>query len=213
MNDEQSKSVKGDTEARIAMNPAIVADHGRTAGGSRRWGGGVASLVRFVHGRLLMAWLKLRHGGLVDSLAALAVHLEDDVFPASRESGGDRISIDALGDDQTAKLVGRCGDTDLQLPGLEEIAIALRERQIYRVNLDSELEFGQVVDAFLILLYATPLLQTVTPVAVIELPHGLFSRTGAAAKTFALVFKKRPPAAGNTCLMVEHRTNGNGCIV
>jgi len=54
-------------------------------------------------------------------------------------------------------------------------------------------------------------LRVAHPLAVVELPPGLFRATGAAARTFALVYRKRPPAKSATCLVIPWPGGCDAC--
>jgi signal transduction histidine kinase len=125
--------------------------------------GPLSSLWQVLYGKCLLAYLRLKHRRLTNSLMALAVHLEDDLFPSMQDAGEPRLTLDLEDDDGHVCVRAQLSGRRTEFPGLEVAARVLRASGVEHVSLDTKLEYGQIVDAFMLLLHAAPLLADCTP--------------------------------------------------
>jgi len=116
--------------------------------------------LRFARGAWVMRRLSLRHRGLLRELRPLAVALEQRISPRHQGSGAlfNVFTISAEGvtlndDPEDTAQVAEC-----------PLLIAkLQSMPLQRIELDIQLEEGQVMEAFLLLFHAHPHLATATP--------------------------------------------------
>ncbi len=98
-----------------------------------------------------MVRLTLAHRGLVGALRTLAVHLERDVFPMLQNEGRLTLFVQVH---ERGGLTGSSGSHKFVFPGTEEVALRLRRWDVRELRLDTQLEYGQLVEAVLLLLHA-----------------------------------------------------------
>lgn len=126
------------------------------------WRGWIQSLSH-IHGYLLFAALKVWHRDFVRSCRPLALHLENEVFPALRTRHDKWINIHfettAAGD----RLVGTTTSSRYEFPGTEVVAQSLRSLGVECLRLDTMLEFGQIVEVLLMLVHASHELPDASP--------------------------------------------------
>lgn len=117
----------------------------------------------FVYGHVLFFFLKLCYRPLLRDVMSLAVHLEDAVFPGLRRHGQRWLTLRLTRRDESHELSAVGGDERFELPGLGGLARALAHLDIGEVRLDTYLEYGQIVDAFVLLRYVAPHLGDAEP--------------------------------------------------
>ena len=107
-----------------------------------------------IQGFFLLFYLKLRHRRFVRDARPLALHLERRLFPMLR--GGKRDTLTLYVHEATgSRLTGVSGGSEFGFPGTERLTNHLRSIGVRTVHLDTDLEYGQIVEAFLILLYVS----------------------------------------------------------
>jgi signal transduction histidine kinase len=116
-----------------------------------------------VYGHLLYFLVKARHRRFVNDVMALAIHLEDHVFPRLRNDRRARIHLLPKEVFGQRRLTIRSDDEDIAFEGMDGIARKLDDLGVRGVRLDTRLEYGQILDAFVLLLHVAPKLGSAAP--------------------------------------------------
>lgn len=110
------------------------------------------------HGQILFRYLKWRFRRELRELIPLALFLERDLFQELRDSRVELLRVDVLPNELRLFYEHlRQGDPQDVVPSAQ-LAETLIRLGIRRVQLDTRLEFGQIVEAFLLFAYAHPAL-------------------------------------------------------
>lgn len=111
-----------------------------------------AALV-LIAGLVLLQGLYVRYARLLRNLRPLATHLEKHVFPALNSNGVAWFSLLVSEQDGERRLHGQTASyRSIEFPGTRRVADALNALGVRELRLDTRLESGQIVLAFLLLL-------------------------------------------------------------
>ena len=127
-----------------------------------------------IEGRLCSVWghlgwfflfkiLKVRHRRAMREAMPIALHLENEIFPGLRARREPWLTLHVSGGDDQSWLRGSSGRRDFQFPGTSQLAACLRALDIDHVRLDTSLEYGQIVQSFLVILHAGKALDDAEP--------------------------------------------------
>jgi len=134
---------------------------------ARAGGPGLIGKVRaawpHLHGYVLLLVLRGRYRSLTRDARPLALHLEREVFPALRERGEKWLSLFIDEEGGPSRLRGASGRAAFEFPGTEPLAGHLRAVGVERLRLDTSLEYGQMVEALLILRHVAREFPSATP--------------------------------------------------
>ena len=130
---------------------------------SRKAGIKGRAFLAFVHGHVLMRYLRIRHHSFLQQAAPLAILLETKIFPALKQENVKCFDLCVIKRDRKPVLVARTGAEELRLDECERLASALERIGVRGVRLDTKLEYGQIVEALLLLLRVHSHLHRATP--------------------------------------------------
>jgi len=149
----------------------MTGDPGRNASVFRQ-------VFRYVHGAWTMRLLKFRYREVLRELAPLAMHLERELFPQLRNERCTRLAlVPTKGNDGRFRMAGKSKRHEHVFDDTSRIAQACEEHNVTWVSLDAQLEYGQVIEALLLLFHAAP---EVAGVAPAETPYRGSRRRGVA---------------------------------
>jgi class 3 adenylate cyclase len=114
----------------------------------------VSLLATHIQGNWVLRRLRYRHRAFVRDITPLAEHLESDVFPLLIEDRHGFLVLHVENDRERPRLAGKVGVREFSFPGTEACGAWLSAHGIKEVHLDTRLELGQIVEAFLVLIYA-----------------------------------------------------------
>ncbi|NQU44728.1 HAMP domain-containing histidine kinase [bacterium] len=115
--------------------------------------------LSLIRGHLLFIFLKFRHRRLIGPLRPLAQYLEGSLFPILIEDGEKWLFLDVRENEGNPVLAGVTEEREFEFPGGSHLARELRRIDVRRVQLDVRLEFGQILEALLVLFHAAPWLR------------------------------------------------------
>ena len=117
-------------------------------------------LALHIEGQVLSKYLQVRYAKLLHAVRPLGLYFERQVFPALREENEPWLELHV---DEASGLRGVAGEYHASYLDTEIIAERLRAYGIRGVRLDTKLEYGQVVEALLLLLHVAGSLQGAEP--------------------------------------------------
>ena len=125
----------------------------------------VGLLFTCLRGTVLFLWLRLRHRHVLRNIRPLALHLEHEVFPVLRENRQRWLTLEPQRRDDEVTLRGVCIEKEYVFVGTVDIAARLTQMGVISIRLDTQLEYGQIIEALLVLFYVWRDLPEAAPAA------------------------------------------------
>jgi serine phosphatase RsbU (regulator of sigma subunit) len=121
-------------------------------------------LFSFLHGQLVIRRLGFEKKTFLRQMRPVAMHLEDDVFPVLRKEKQRWFVMTKEEQDNQTRLVGRCGLHEFPFSSpCKELLALIDQLQLKEIRFDVQLEFGQMLEALLLLFYVASELKTIPP--------------------------------------------------
>lgn len=130
---------------------------------TKNWVQRVQTLASFAYGYCLMWYLRLRYYRFLQEARPLAMHLEKEVLPDLRREGVRWLDLSVARGDGPPALAGRSGNHQYTFTGSELLVAFFEELPLTEIRLDTQLEFGQMLEAMLMFLHSHRGFKRATP--------------------------------------------------
>ncbi len=107
-------------------------------------------------GRILLAYLRFRYRELTREARPLSIYLETDILPLLRGERIGTLNLRVTNDGGETQLVGTATGQHFTFPGTGTLARQFHDLGLREIRLDTQLEYGQILESLLLLRYTYP---------------------------------------------------------